>query len=321
MASDDDGQTFAGMDTFFNRKKQRPRNSSVSTQDLADSVPYDKLPSLTRSPLAVGTVSQGLRGGPTTSAISAPLTNPTLTASGTDLNLNYQNLHRARLERDKGIAAPSPARPDSSFSTADSSTLYNESFAAFPGKRPKTPTHKLRKSEASTSSGRKSPSGSEFGSVPIPSSPSVASTMLRAFHAQDNPSSRFSSSTVHSDSHSTHLSHIFHKPHTDEFNFPRPEKDEDIETLFARVAEQRDLTKVDKLSITQKWSIVFAAEQVRWQEERSRGEQARKQGDTGQASLSGEGSPEWYIRKFLDGTITAKQVSSVWVSLRGHETR
>jgi cytokinesis protein len=311
------------MDTFFNRKRQRPRNSSVSVQsDLADSVPYDKLPSLTRSPLAVGTVSQGLRGGPTTSVISAPLTNPTLTANGTDLNLNYQNLHRTRLERDKGTAAPSPARPDSSFSTADSSTLYNESFASFPGKRPKTPTsHKLRKSEASTSSGRKSPSGSEFGSVPIPASPSVASTMLRALHAQDNTSSRFSTSTAHSDNHSIHLSHIFHKPHTDEFCFPRPEKDEDIEALFARVAQQRDLPSVDNLSINQKWGIVYAAEQVRWQEERSRGEQARKQGDAGQAILSGEGSPEWYIRKFLDGTITAKQVSSVWVSLRGHETR
>ena len=144
--------------------------------------------------------------------------------------------------------------------------------------------------------------------------------MLRALHAQDNPSSRFSSSTAHSESHSSHLSHIFHKPHTDEFHFPRPEKDEDIETLFARVAQQRDLFNVD-LPINQKWNIVYAAEQVRWQEERSRGEQARKQGDAGQAILSGEGSPEWYIRKFLDGTITAKQVSSVWVSLRGHETR
>ena len=309
------------MDTFFNRKRQRPRNSSVSAQDLADSVPYDKLPSVTRTPIAVGTVSQGLRGGPTTSVISAPLTNPTLTAIGTDLNLNYQNLHRTRLEREKVVAAPTPARPDSSFSTADSSTLYNESVASVPGKRPKTPTsHKLRKSEASTSSGRKSPSGSEFSSAPIPASPSVASTVLRALHAQDNPS-RFSSSTSHSDSHTTNLSHIFHKPHTDEFSFPRPENDEDIENLFARVAFQRDLPNVDNLTITQKWNIVYAAEQVRWQEERSRGEQARKQGDAGQATLSGEGSPEWYIRKFLDGTITAKQASSVWVSLRGHETR
>lgn len=318
MANDNDERTLTAMDAFFNRKRQRPRNSSLSGQDLADSVPYDKLPSLNRSPLAVGTVSQGLRGA-TTSAISAPLTNPTLTANGTDLNPNYQNLHRARLERDKPIAAPPPTRPDSSFSTTDSSTLYSDSVVS---KRPKTPSsHKLRKSETSTSSGRKSPSGSEFGSATVPASPSVASTVLRALHSQDNASSRFSSSTAHSDSHSAHLSHIFHKPHTDEFNFPRPEKDEDIEILFARVAHQRELTNVDGLSINQKWGIVYAAEQVRWQEERNRSEQARKQGDAGQATLSGEGSPEWYIRKFLDGTITAKQVSSVWVSLRGHETR
>ena len=277
---------------------------------------------MTRSPLPVATVSQGLRGAPATSVISAPLTNPTLTANGTDLNLNYQNLHRARHDKDKATPTPSPARPDSSFSTADSSTLYNDSLASFPGKRPKTPTsHKLRKSEASTSSGRRSPSGSEFGPGPIPTSPSVASTVMRAIHAQDNPSTRFSSSTVQSDGHSTHLSHIFHKPHTDEFHFPRPENDEEIEILFARVAQQRDLPNVDNLTINQKWGIVFAAEQMRWQDERNRGEQARKQGDAGQAILSGEGSPEWYIRRFLDGTITSKQVSSVWVSLRGHETR
>lgn len=305
------------MDTFFNRKKQRPRNSSLSAQDLADSVPYDKLPSLTRSPIPVATVSQGLRGGPATSVISAPLTNPTLTANGTDLNLNY----RAKLEKDKITPAPSTIRPDSSFSTADTPTLYNESFASFPGKRPKTPTsHKLRKSEASTSSGRRSPTGSELGPVPIPPSPCVAGSVLRAIHAQDNSSSRFSSSTAHSDSHSTHLSHIFHKPHTEEFHFPRPDNDEDIETLFVRVTQQRDLINVDNLSINQKWSIVYAAEQVRWQEERNRSDQARKQGDSA-VNLSGEGSPEWYIRKFLDGTITSKQVSSVWVSLRGHETR
>lgn len=301
------------MDTFFNRKKQRPRNSSVSAQDLADSVPYDKLPSLARSPLAVNTLSQSLRGAPTTSVISAPLTNPTLTADGSDLNLNYQNLHRTKLERD--LSAAPPARPDSSFSTADSSTLCNDSLASFPPKRPKTPTsHKLRKSEASVSSGRRSPSGSEFGPVTVPTSPSVASTMLRALHAQDNTSSRFSSSTTQSDSHTTHLSHIFHKPHTDEFYFPRPDKDDEILALFAHVAQQRALPNVDKLTISQKWGIVHAAEQMRWQEGRSRG-------DTAQATLSDESSPEWYIRKFLDGSIAPKQVSSVWVSLRGHETR
>jgi cytokinesis protein len=310
------------MDTLFSRRKQRPRNSSLSGQDLADSVPYDRLPS-TRSPLTVGTISQGLRGTPSTSVISAPLTNPTLTAHGTDLNSNFQNLQRSRLERDRANTASTGNRPDSSFSTADSSTLYNESVVSFTGKRPKTPAshHKLRKSEASTSSGRRSPSGSEFGSIPVPASPSVSNTTLRATHAPDNPSSRFSSATVHSDSHSSHLSHIFHKQHTEEFDFPRPDNDEDIEALFARVAQQRDLHNMDNLHIDQKWNIVFAAEQMRWQDEKNRGEQARKQGETGQAGISGERSPEWYIRKFMDGTITAKQASSVWVSLRGHETR
>lgn len=188
------------------------------------------------------------------------------------------------------------------------------------GRDSKTPTHKYRKSEASFSSGRRSPAASEAGHSTIPGSPS--NSTLRGNHTSSSDydrASRFSSATGHSDGNSGHLSQMFHKQHTDEFDFPRPD-DAEIEILFSQVAEKRDLPNVD-LTIEQKWKVVYAAEHVRWQEEKTREDKVRKQGETGGASPAGDGSPEWYIRKFMDGTISAKQVTSVWVSLRGHETR
>ncbi|KAH7908026.1 armadillo-type protein [Hygrophoropsis aurantiaca] len=298
------------METFFGRKKARPRQSSVSGQDLYDhSVPYDKLGPPSRTPVPVGTVSQGLRGTPSASTISAPLTNPTLTSYGTDLNFNA--IQRSRAERERmPVHGNSITRPDSSFSTADSSTLYNESVASAMGKRPKTPNsrQKIRRSEASTSSGMRSPSG-DFGSIPLPSSPSISNTALRPMSAAD--------------SHSSHLSHHFFKHvngNQEEFNFPRPEKDEDIEALFDHLSQTRAFPPMLGMSIDQKWTLVHGAEHLRWQGEKNREEQVRKQGETGLAAPISEGTPEWYIRKFLDHTITPKQATSVWISLKSHET-
>src|SRR4051794_1025892 len=110
------------METFF-RKKGRPRQTSASGQDLNErSVPYDKLGSSGRSPSAGHSVPQGLRG---TSFISAPITNPTLTSDGTELNVF--TVGRQRLDRDREDRAR-PKSPSTSISTADSSTLYSDSY-------------------------------------------------------------------------------------------------------------------------------------------------------------------------------------------------
>jgi cytokinesis protein len=309
------------MDTFFGRKKSRPRQSSLSGRDLSEhSVPYDKLAPAPRAPMPVGTVSQGLRG---TSVISAPLTNPTLTHDGTELNYNsFAAYQRNRIDRDRANTVTSSSRPESSFSTGDSSTLYNESMVSFtPSKRPKTPTHKLRKSEASGASGRRSPNGSDYGSTPFPTSPasSLRPGTGTPLSSESERTSRFSSS----ETHASHLSHLFHKPHSthEEFDFPRPARDEDIEALFDYVSMTRDLPPVNNLTIEKKWQLVYGAEQLRWQEEKNQEEHARKQGDSSTIGSLGEGTPDYYIRRFLDNTITPKQASSVWVSLKSHETR
>lgn len=124
--------------------------------------------------------------------------------------------------------------------------------------------------------------------------------------------------------YSTHLSnqlHLHRHGSGEEFVFPRPEDDEEIEALFENIRRMRDLAEMPGLSIEQKWNMVYSDEHIRWKEEKQREEQAKRQGETGQPASIVEGTPEWYIKKFLDQTVTAKQVSSLEVSLRSKELR
>ncbi|EGN96042.1 hypothetical protein SERLA73DRAFT_162010 [Serpula lacrymans var. lacrymans S7.3] len=316
------------MESLFGRKKSRLRQSSVSTQELNErSVPYDRLGPPPRSPLNVATVSQGFRGNPSTAVISAPITNPTLTSLGTDINLHTAQRNRAERDRVYTLAngVSRPDSPNASVSTADSSTLYNESLSSLPTARPKTPTSRhIRRSEASTSSGRLSPSVMDFASVPTPISPILPKSTVRpssgvTTHTEGHRGSRYASSVL---TDSPHLSQYFHRHrdgNQDGFDFPRPEKDEEVEALFEHVKMSRGLPDMQNLNLDQKWTIVYSDEHLRWKEERSREELARKQSENGQPAQIGEGTPEWYIKRFLDNTITAKQASSLSVSMRGNE--
>ncbi|KAH8108490.1 hypothetical protein DFH11DRAFT_1096304 [Phellopilus nigrolimitatus] len=158
------------MDTIFGRKKPRPRQTSASTDLSERSVPYDKLGPATKSPIPVGTVSQGLRTSAASSSISAPMTNPTLTSDGTELN--YYAIQRSRSERERLYNPSSRTLPKSPLMSASNSTatLSSEpSSSSSSSFTTVTNSNRVRRSEAS-SSGRRSPSMSDFGNYP-PSSP------------------------------------------------------------------------------------------------------------------------------------------------------
>lgn len=316
------------MESLFGKMKGRPRQSSVSNQDLNDrSVPYHKLAPPQRSPVAVGTVSQGLRGNPA-NTISAPMTNPTLTSNGTELNKYAIARQRHERERAYRDASPHgrPGSPSMSISTADSSTLYNDSEGSS-----KATARRYRQSESGSSSmtdfGMQSPTSpssrhrtllSDHPSRPV----STATTMTQ--RSDDKRSSRYAASLSSHDSHhhlssiSAHLSRYSGK---EEFNYPRPANDEEIEVLFEQVRQTRGLGELPGLTTDQKWQMVHSDEQLKWKEERQREEQARKQVETGQPAVLIDGTPEFYIKKFMDSTITAKQAGSLLVSLRGKEVR
>lgn len=153
----------------------------------------------------------------------------------------------------------------------------------------------------------------------------LSHSSLSAPRSESNRLSRYTSSISPTEASHHHLStlsqHIHKLTTADEFYYPRPEDEEEIEMLFQNIMRMRDLGDMPNLSIDQKWHIVYNDEQIRWKEERQREEQARKQSETGQPAAISEGTPEWYIKKFVDKTVTAKQASSLQVSLRSKELR
>ena len=312
------------MDTLFGRKKSRARQSSVSLsgQDLR-SVPYDRV--LPGPPVAVG------RPAPPANNISAPTTNPTLTTNGTDLNL--RTLQRTRAERERAYAAsasaanPRSGSPSASLVTDDSSTHRSESTDSISSPPPPSTVRKLRQS--GSSSGRGSPSNHDSVQTlpPIPptplSPPTSAATsgtirpMSSSSTRSDNRSSRY---TVQSEPHSSHSHHHFphfHRHGTmDDFNFPRPDNDGEIEALFENIVRTRDLGKLPPLTVDQKWHMVESDERIRWRDEKTRAKKVPEQSRPGAYE---DGSPESYLTMFLENSITPKGASGLLVSLRGHE--
>lgn len=301
------------MATLFGLRKSRPRQSSVSAQDLNErSVPYDKtIPA--RSPIPVGTLSQGFRG------ISAPNTNPSLTTAGTEFN--KFTTHRNRNDREEQLR---PGSPTASASTADSSTLYEEATGPLysPNKLPivHPQTARMRRTEDSSPRSQ----SQDFGQFPAPlhvqSSPLARPSSGTTLRSEANRYSKYAASLTSSDG-SPHIPlHMHQRQASESFHFPRPPTDEEVEVLFEKVKLNRGDPKgfTSNLNIDQKWELVRSDEHMRWIEQK-RGQHSRKQNEPGQ-QIPHE-SPQWYIQKFMDRTITPKQASSLNVCLRSKEMR
>jgi cytokinesis protein len=298
------------MESLFGRKKTRSRQSSVSVQDLNErSVPYDKLSSPARSPVAVATFNQGIK-------VSAPNTNPALTVSG--MELNKFTIQRSKRERDRVYEqhllqdSPTP-----SISTAESSTLYEDPSSSIKPLPPHPQTARVRRSEALSSP------RSQHGDFGQYSSHTGTYATFRPISGMSSRSethrnSKYAASLTSSEpsSHHSHLSHFYHRHQNSEtFHFPRPETDEEIDALFENVKRTRDLGDIPNIPLEQKWQMVYNDEHIRWEE------QCKRQNETGQPASFTPESPEWYIKKFLDKTITAKQAGSLLISLRSKELR
>ena len=312
------------MDSLFGRKKARPRQSSVSVQDLNErSVPYDKLSTPSRSPIPVGTINQGLKG------ISAPNIT-TLTTSGTEPNKFTMQAQRSRLQKDdpylQHLRQDSPIE---STSARDSLTLCSDVNEVTSSRvpSPHSQSTQVHRSEASTSSSR-SENMVDFGHYPVSqlynSFATVRPTSAVSSRSDINRNSKYTPSLTSPEGnpHQSHISQFYHRHHHSEnFQFPRPETDEEIDLLFENVKRTRDVAVLPNLSIDQKWSMVYNDMQIRWKDEKQREEQSRKQNEAGQSGAILTESPEWYIKRFLDKTITAKQAGSLLVSLRSKELR
>jgi cytokinesis protein len=306
--------------------------------------------------MQVGTVSQGIRASGAT--ISAPITNPTLTLEGTDLNVHQ--LARMRDPTYSEQDSPGDDTRDGPLSASSRHTSRTKSIGesgssagGFYSSGGRKKEDSMGPPSSSIYSGRSGTAG-DFGTYPIsPSSstrtsnlPSSRSIAPSRTNGADNASvgasnhGKYPSSVISngSDAVSTVTSQIkehlpqgvresFHNLRQSyyettggatnssigEFNLTRPENPEEIEAMFQRIAPERDIGEGVNMTLDQKWGIVYAHEQDRWNQQKKKKVAAT---GNGPSAVYAKDTPQWYLKKFMDQTITAKHVGSLTVSLR-----
>ncbi|EEH50140.2 uncharacterized protein PADG_06219 [Paracoccidioides brasiliensis Pb18] len=112
--------------------------------------------------------------------------------------------------------------------------------------------------------------------------------------------------------------------------FTRPKDDKIVDQLFYELMIKRGWQNLPEQAKRQmlaypaskKWTLVHQDRLTQWNGEQKRRQHARStygsfEGPAGLLTRADEeGSPEWYVKKVLDDTITAKQLQSLSVSLR-----
>lgn len=116
---------------------------------------------------------------------------------------------------------------------------------------------------------------------------------------------------------------------SDAFVLHRPSDDRIIEKQFMELMLKRGYKslpeaarrQMENYPISKKWTLVHQDKLTEWQGEQKRRQTARStimsnDGFVVPARIEEEGSPEWYVRRVLDNSITPKQLQSLAVSLR-----
>ncbi|MCJ1312038.1 hypothetical protein MMC25_005712 [Agyrium rufum] len=152
-------------------------------------------------------------------------------------------------------------------------------------------------------------------------------------HLQDNrPSSsaahpRISNVSWHTQSPAFSATNTFSP---EGFNPQQPVDDREVEQQFIALMQKRGWQQLPEQARRQmmaypaskKWTLVHQDKLTEWKGEQKRKNNARQTLGGGDQALGildrayEEESPEWYVRKLLDDTITAKQLQSLSVSLR-----
>jgi cytokinesis protein len=113
------------------------------------------------------------------------------------------------------------------------------------------------------------------------------------------------------------------------FSLQKPSNDQVIEDMFIHLMHKRGWQNLPDQARRQmmayppakKWTLVHQDKLTEWQGEQKRRTTARQtlgytDGTAILQKADEEGSPEWYVKKILDDSITQKQLQSLAVSLR-----
>jgi len=128
---------------------------------------------------------------------------------------------------------------------------------------------------------------------------------------------------------STHHSSAFNSTTSfspEGFKLSRPADDRAVEQQFLELMHKRGWKmlpdqarrQMENYDVSKKWTLVYQDRLTEWQGEQKRRATARNtiDGAQGLGEADNEGSPQWYVKRVVDNTITAKELGSLSVSLR-----
>ncbi|KAK2811815.1 hypothetical protein FQN50_001853 [Emmonsiellopsis sp. PD_5] len=306
-------------------------NSPGMTSGVITAIPYDSVPADPKSPIPVDYLpksEQHLRKEPSPHHLNKPghdfhqypswngsstsngssqhpsgprpppgSANTTMAVSSTgDRGTKYQQWGN------QGYQYPSYTTPESSTNSRtslDQNSIYSSVSSATRGS--------TQTSSDNTSRPYTSHSNDRYGLPPNPSAPRFSSTSQQTQYPVVGAS----------------------LPIAPDGSLSRPKDDKVVDQMFYELMIKRGWQNLPEQAKRQmlaypaskKWTLVHQDRLTQWQGEQKRRQHARQtMSSDGPASLltraDEEGSPEWYVKKVLDDTITAKQLGSLSVSLR-----
>ncbi|KAJ5972698.1 Diaphanous autoregulatory [Penicillium vulpinum] len=309
-------------------------SSIAHTSGVITSIPFESLPTDTRTPIPIDNMSRpgssrhepsphhiGKSGGdfhqyPTVTSTSAPNgynshpTGPRPPPHTSNSNLSSSN------SGDRGARQQQWGRPGSS--AASSGPNHNSSIDSSSNSRTSLDQASIYSSVSSNTRG-----SSYYSS-------DNSSRTLTTSNSGDRVMFPSSSSGRLSNAGSSHQNSVpAAVPRPSDNYLTRPRDDRIVDQLFLELMQKRgwqnlpEQAKRQMLSYpaSKKWTLVHQDRLTELQGEQKRRLNARQ--THGHDGLSGlleradeEGSPEWYVKKVMDDTITSKQLASLSVSLR-----
>lgn len=306
---------------------------------LITSIPFDSLPSDTKSPIPVDYI-------PKTETSSRRDPSPNHLAKGVGDFHQYPAWNPGSVQQTQSYSHPTGPRPPphanmtmTGSSTGDRGARYQQ------WGRPGSSAANIGLSHNSSST-LDSSANSRMSIDQASIHSSISSNPRASGYFSSDGSSR-TLKTSHSNERPTHSSHSRHSnapwPSAQSSPTPsvapehylsRPRDDRVVDQLFLDLMQKRGWQNLPEQAKRQmlaypaskKWTLVHQDRLTELQGEQKRRQNARY--TYGHDTPSGlleradeEGSPEWYVKKVMDDTITSKQLASLSVSLRTQPIR
>lgn len=176
------------------------------------------------------------------------------------------------------------------------------------------------------------------------SSTSAVPSFPRRGSTATTSSGRPSTIVSYDGSSSSHLALLAPSPHSADFELPRPSSPSTIHLVFEELlpklcSSDEMVERMRGLDVEKKWIMIYNESFLKWKAAREkltrRPVDARSAPAVGTSIGGGGGeprerlgaikargkneSPEWYVQKFLDGSISQSNIASLSVSLRTYE--